>query len=89
MGISSKQLTHKWKILKGLKLNKYKWYIFNFKIDFFDFNEFLLLCTDKNMILGFFKDDGTYDQNRLLTSSNDECIKWANDLFENFKKENM
>lgn len=61
----------------------------NLKIDFFDFNEFLLLCTDKNMILGFFKDDGTYDQNRLLTSSNDECIKWANDLFENFKKENM
>ena len=61
----------------------------NFKIDFFDFTEFLLLCTDKNMILGFFKDDGTYDQNRLLTSANDECIKWANDLFENFKKENV
>lgn len=61
----------------------------NFKIDFFDFTEFLLLCTGKNMILGFFKDDGTYDQNRLLTSTNNECIKWANDLFENFKKENI
>ncbi|WP_407414283.1 transcriptional regulator FilR1 domain-containing protein, partial [Methanobrevibacter sp.] len=64
----------------------------NLKIDFFDFNEFnylLLLCTDKNMVLGFFKDNGNYDQNRLLTSTNDDCIKWANELFENFKKENM
>lgn len=64
----------------------------NLKIDFFDLNEFnylLLLCTDKNMILGFFKDNGNYDQNRLLTSTNDDCIKWANELFENFKKENM
>ena len=62
----------------------------NLKIDFFDFNEFdylLLLCTDKNMMLGFFKEDGNYDQNRLLTSTDGDCIKWANELFENFKKE--
>lgn len=62
------------------------------KIDFLDLNEMnclLLLCTDKKMILGFFKDDGNFDQNRLLTSKNEDCINWANDLFENFKKENM
>ena len=40
-------------------------------------------------MLGFFKDDGVYDQNRLLTSTNDECIEWANELFNNFKRENM
>lgn len=64
----------------------------NLKVDFFDFGELdylLLLCTDKEMMLGLFKDDGTYDQNRLLTSTNDDCMKWANDLFENFKKENI
>ena len=49
----------------------------------------LLVCSDKKMMLGFFKDDGVYDQNRLLTSTNDECIEWANELFNNFKRENM
>lgn len=64
----------------------------NFTINFFDFdgiNAFLLVCTDKKMMLGFFKDDGSYDQNRLLTSTDDDCIKWANNLFESFKKENI
>lgn len=64
----------------------------NLEINFFDFkqdNYLLLISTDKKMMLGFFKDDGTYDQNRLLTSTDDKCIKWANELFENFKKENI
>ncbi len=62
----------------------------NLKIDFLDIDEInyiLLLCTDKKMILGFFKDDATFDQNRLLISTHDSCIKWANDLFYHFNKE--
>ena len=62
----------------------------NLEIEFLDFAKqdyLLLLCTDKKMMLGFFKDDGTYDQNRLLISTSDVCIKWGNYLFENFKKE--
>lgn len=64
----------------------------NLRIDYFDGGEacpFLLICTDEKVILGFFKDDGTYDQNRILTSEDDDCIFWGNKLFENFKKENI
>ncbi|MBR0270642.1 MAG: DUF1724 domain-containing protein [Methanobrevibacter sp.] len=64
----------------------------NLKIDYFNgmgTNYFLLICTDKKMILGFFRDDGVFDQNRILISSNKTCINWANELFENFKKEKM
>ncbi|MEE1156081.1 MAG: transcriptional regulator FilR1 domain-containing protein [Methanobrevibacter sp.] len=74
-------------LLKNIKASKS-----NVKIDFLDLDEndcLLLVCSDKKMMLGFFKDDGVYDQNRLLTSTNDECIEWANELFNNFKKENM
>ena len=49
---------------------------------------FLLIVTDKVMILGLFKDDGSFDQNRLLTSKNGDSIRWANNLFINFKIEN-
>ena len=49
---------------------------------------FLLIITDEMMILGLFKDDGYFDQNRLLTSKNADSIKWANNLFKNFKIEN-
>ena len=40
------------------------------------------------MILGLFKEDGSYDQNRLLISKNNDSISWAMGLFENFKNEN-
>ena len=40
------------------------------------------------MVLGLFKDDGYFDQNRLLTSKNADAIKWAVNLFENFKNGN-
>ena len=64
----------------------------NLKIDFRGNDEvsyILLLCTDKKMILGFFKDDENFDQNRLLISSEDSSMKWANDLFEHLNKENI
>ena len=37
------------------------------------------------MILGFFKNNGDYDQNRILISSSEKSLKWANNLFKNFK----
>lgn len=49
---------------------------------------FLLIVTDRVMILGLFKDDGNFDQNRLLISKNRDSIMWAYNLFKNFKKEN-
>ena len=49
-----------------------------------EFN-FLLIVTDKMMIVGFFKEDGNFDQNRILTSKKEECIKWGENLFENYK----
>lgn len=48
-------------------------------------NVFLLISTDDVMILGLFKEDGYFDQNRLLTSKNKKSIKWADNLFKNFK----
>ena len=56
--------------------------IFAFKGEY----NFLLIVTDKMMILGLFKEDGYFDQNRLLTSKNDDSIRWANNLYRNFKK---
>ena len=53
----------------------------SFKIN----NIFLLIVTDEVMLIGFFKDNGFFDQNRLLTSKNKDSILWANNLFENFK----
>jgi predicted transcriptional regulator len=52
-------------------------------------NTFLLLVSDEFMILGFFRDDGNFDQNRLLTSSSSDSIRWAKNLFRNFKKRNV
>ena len=51
-------------------------------------HNFLLICTDDVMILGLFKENGYFDQNRLLTSKNPDSIRWAENLFENFKKLN-
>jgi predicted transcriptional regulator len=51
-------------------------------------NNFLLISTDNVMILGLFKDDGNFDQNRLLISKNEDSIMWGSNLFENFKMKN-
>lgn len=47
---------------------------------------FLTIC-DSYMSLGLFKEDGTFDQNKILVSENKKAIKWANELFEAIKKE--
>ncbi|WP_405303629.1 helix-turn-helix transcriptional regulator [Methanobrevibacter sp.] len=51
-------------------------------------DNFLLIVTDKVMILGLFKEDGSFDQNRLLISKNSNSLKWADNLYENFKNLN-
>lgn len=45
---------------------------------------YLLIC-DESMNLGLFKNDGSYDQNRILNSDTEESLIWANELFENIK----
>ena len=47
-------------------------------------NNFLLVITNQVMILGFYKLDGTFDQNRLIYSGSENSLKWANNLFRFF-----
>ena len=51
-----------------------------------DLNLYLTLC-DKNISLGLFKDDGSFDQNRILISDNPKSKLWADELFEHVKKQ--
>ena len=46
---------------------------------------YLLIC-DEKMNLGLFKNDGSYDQNRILNSDSDESLHWAKNLFETIKE---
>lgn len=57
-------------------------------VPFKEYNSFLFIVTDEVMILGLFFENGKFDQNRLLTSKNEFCLDWANNLFTEFKKEN-
>ena len=59
---------------KRLKVHKFK----------DELNLYLTVC-DKNMSLGLFKTDGSFDQNRILVSNNYESYNWANDLFNHVK----
>jgi len=42
--------------------------------------------TEKYLSLGFYTRDGVYDSYRDLISESTDAIKWANDLFEYYKK---
>ena len=46
-----------------------------------DFNFLLLISSDK-LILGLYKKEGSFDQNRILLSKSEEALKWANILFD-------
>ena len=50
-----------------------------------ELNLYLTLCDD-TMSLGLFKNDGSFDQNRLLVSSSEKSQKWANNLFTSIKE---
>lgn len=45
---------------------------------------FLLMVTDEAMILGLYRKDGSYDQNRVLMSKSENALRWANMLFGSF-----
>ena len=65
---------------KSIKNDKLRVYFINNNIDIY-----LLIC-DNNMNLGLFKNDGSYDQNRILNSNTSESLKWADNLFETIKQ---
>lgn len=49
-----------------------------------DLNLYLTVC-DESMSLGLFKNDGSFDQNRILIANDSKSCKWAEDLFEQVK----
>lgn len=57
-----------------------------FKVYVADDNLKLYLAVgDENMSLGLFKNDGSFDQNRILISENEKSLNWAKSLFEHVK----
>lgn len=50
-----------------------------------DLKLYLTICDDA-MSLGLFKNDNSFDQNRLLISANEKSQKWARNLFETIKQ---
>lgn len=74
------------------KINKTTWH--NAKKDgqlkFYKFKndlELYLTICDKNISLGLFKNDGSFDQNRILISDNQKSNIWAVELFEHVKEQ--
>ena len=66
---------------KALRYKKLK--VYSFKNDL---NLYLTIC-DENMSLGLFKNDGSFDQNRVLVSSDEQSHEWAEELFNHIKKQ--
>lgn len=66
---------------KSIRVGKLK--VYNYKGNL---NLYLTLC-DENISLGLFKNDGSFDQNRILISENQKSYNWAKELFEYVKKE--
>lgn len=57
--------------------------VYNFKNNL---NIYLTIC-DSNMGLGLFKNDGSFDQNRILISNHTKAYKWAEKLFAHVKSQ--
>lgn len=51
-----------------------------------DLKVYLTVC-DESMSLGLFKDDGSFDQNRIMICENEKSKKWAENLFETIKSD--
>lgn len=66
---------------KALRYKKLK--VYSFKNDL---NLYLTIC-DENMSLGLFKNDGSFDQNRVLVSNDEQSHEWAEELFNHIKKQ--
>ena len=60
------------------------------KLEVYSFNKnlnlYLTIC-DESMSLGLFKSDGSFDQNRVLVSKDNQSHKWAQELFDHIKKQ--
>ena len=65
----------------AIKNGRLKVYIFKK-----DLSLYLTLC-DETMSLGLFKNDGSFDQNRILVSEKENSLNWANELFEHVKRQ--
>lgn len=46
--------------------------------------KFLLALSRNFILLGLFKDDSTFDQNRLLISNQKKAIEWGNIIFNEY-----
>ena len=44
-----------------------------------------LTITEEEMRLGLFKNDGSFDQNRILISDDKEALEWASELFKSIR----
>ena len=44
-----------------------------------------LTITEEEMSLGLFKNDGSFDQNRILISDDKEALEWASELFKSIR----
>ncbi len=65
---------------KSIKSGRLKIHVLNESIELY-----LLIC-DNSMNLGLFRNDGSYDQNRILNCESKESLHWANTLFEDIKE---
>lgn len=50
----------------------------------YELNLYLAICDDE-MSLGLFKNDGSFDQNRILISDDEKSQEWAEKLFDQIK----
>lgn len=48
--------------------------------------EFVLIVTDKGIVIGSYRDDGKFDQNAVYTSTSEDAILWANNAFEEYER---
>jgi len=66
---------------KAIKKGKLR--VYNFKENL---NLYLTIC-DRNIGLSLFKNDGSFDQNRILISNDIKSYKWAQKVFDNIKQQ--
>lgn len=66
---------------KAIRNKKLKVYSFRNKL-----NLYLTIC-DGSMSLGLFKNDGSFDQNRVLVSDDEKSCNWAEELFNHVKEQ--
>ena len=51
-----------------------------------DLNIYITIC-EETMSLGLFKNDGSFDQNRILICDSQKSRQWAEDLFKTIKQD--